>query len=91
MLITMAKPLAFSKAQKMASLKAGYPFLSIRLKHSWVSSKTDYMIVKKLSDIVPQRVGDFTRWYFSKADPGHELSVRYIEVNGIVNPSHSLY
>jgi mannose-6-phosphate isomerase-like protein (cupin superfamily) len=48
------------------------------------------MIVKRLSDIVPEKVGDFRRWYLSKAEPGHELSVRYVEVNGIVTP-HTHY
>jgi len=48
------------------------------------------MILKRLSEIVPQRVGDFTRWYLSKAEPGHELSVRYVEVDGIVTP-HTHY
>ena len=48
------------------------------------------MIVKRLSDIVPEKVGDFKRWYLSKAEPGHSLSVRYIEVNGIV-PPHTHY
>lgn len=49
------------------------------------------MIVKRLSDIVPEQVGDFKRWYLSKAEPGHQLSVRYIEVNGIVPPhSHAM-
>jgi len=48
------------------------------------------MLVKRLSEIVPERVGDFKRWYFSRAEPGHELSVRYIEVNGIVTP-HTHY
>ncbi|MEK6919403.1 MAG: cupin domain-containing protein [Thermoproteota archaeon] len=48
------------------------------------------MIVKRLSDIVPEKVGDFKRWYLSKAEPGHSLSVRHIEVNGIV-PPHTDY
>ena len=48
------------------------------------------MIVKRLSDIVPEKVGDFKRWYLSKVEPGHSLSVRYIEVNGIV-PPHTHY
>ncbi len=51
---------------------------------------TTIMILKRLSEIVPQRVGDFTRWYLSKAEPGHELSVRYVEVDGIVTP-HTHY
>ena len=46
--------------------------------------------MKHLSDIVPERVGDFKRWYLSRAEPGHELSVRYIEVDGIVTP-HTHY
>ena len=46
------------------------------------------MIAKRLSDIVPERVGDFRRWYLSRAEPGHQLSVRYVEVTGIV-PPHS--
>lgn len=48
------------------------------------------MIVRRLADIVPEKVGDFKRWYLSKAETGHELSVRYIEVTGIV-PPHSHY
>lgn len=44
------------------------------------------MIVKHLSEVVPERVGDFRRWYLSKAEPGHALSLRYIEVTGIVPP-----
>ena len=46
------------------------------------------MIAKRLSDIVPERVGDFKRWYLSSAEAGHQLSVRYVEVTGIV-PPHS--
>ena len=48
------------------------------------------MIVRRLAEIVPERVGDFKRWYLSRAEPGHSLSVRYIEVNGIVTP-HTHY
>ena len=48
------------------------------------------MIVKRLSEIVPERVGDFKRWYLSRAEPGHALSVRFVEVDGIVTP-HSHY
>ena len=48
------------------------------------------MIVRRLSDITPERVGDFKRWYLSKAEPGHQLSVRYVEVDGIVSP-HTHY
>lgn len=48
------------------------------------------MIVRRLSEITPERVGDFKRWYLSRAEPGHELSVRYIEVDGIVAP-HTHY
>lgn len=44
------------------------------------------MIVKRLTDVVPERVGDFKRWYLSRAEPGHELSVRYVELTGIVVP-----
>ena len=44
------------------------------------------MIVKRLSEIVPERIGDFKRWYLSRAETGHELSVRYVEVDGIVAP-----
>jgi len=47
-------------------------------------------IVKRISEILPEKVGDFRRWYLSKAEPGHELSVRYIEVTGIVAP-HTHY
>ena len=47
-------------------------------------------IVKRLSEITPEKVGDFRRWYLSKAEPDHELSVRYIEVTGIV-PPHTHY
>ena len=46
------------------------------------------MIVKRLSDILPEKVGDFRRWYLSRAEAGHELSLRYVEVTGIV-PPHS--
>ena len=35
---------------------------------------------------MPERIGDFKRWYLSRAEPGHELSVRYVEVDGIVAP-----
>ncbi len=49
------------------------------------------MIIKRLSDIVPEKVGDFKRWYLSKAGPGHELAIRYIEAEGIVPPhSHAI-
>ena len=48
------------------------------------------MLVKRVSEIVPEKVGDFKRWYLSKAEPGHQLSVRYVEVNGMV-PPHSHY
>ncbi len=48
------------------------------------------MIVKRVSDVVAEKVGDFKRWYLSRAEPGHQLSVRYIEVNGIV-PPHTHY
>lgn len=48
------------------------------------------MIAKRLADIVPEKVGDFKRWYLSRAEPGHQLSVRYVEVTGIV-PPHSHY
>ncbi len=44
------------------------------------------MIVKHLSEIVPERVGDFRRWYLSKAEPGHQLAMRYVELTGIVTP-----
>lgn len=43
-------------------------------------------IVKHLSEVVPERVGDFKRWYLSRAERGHSLSVRYVEVEGIVPP-----
>ena len=48
------------------------------------------MIVRRISDVVPEEVGDFRRWYLSRAEHGHELSVRYVEVNGIV-PPHTHY
>ncbi len=48
------------------------------------------MLVKHLNEVVPERVGDFRRWYLSRAEPGHELSVRYVELNGIVEP-HTHY
>lgn len=44
------------------------------------------MIVKHVSDLVPERVGDFRRWVLSKAEPGHQLAVRYVELTGIVTP-----
>lgn len=44
------------------------------------------MIVKHVSEVIPERVGDFKRWYLSKADWNHSLSVRYVEVSGIVPP-----
>ncbi len=44
------------------------------------------MIVKHLSDVVPERVGDFRRWYLSKAEQGHQLAMRYVELTGIVTP-----
>ena len=44
------------------------------------------MIVKHLSELVPERVGDFKRWYLSRADRNHSLSIRYVEVDGIVAP-----
>ena len=44
------------------------------------------MIVKHVSDVVPERVGDFRRWYLSRAERGHSLSIRYVEVNGMVAP-----
>jgi mannose-6-phosphate isomerase-like protein (cupin superfamily) len=49
------------------------------------------MIVKQVSEVVPESVGDFKRWYLSRADRGHSLSVRYVEVDGIVRPhSHTV-
>ena len=48
------------------------------------------MMVKRVSDVVPEKVGDFKRWYLSRAESGHQLSIRYIEVNGIV-PPHTHY
>ena len=49
------------------------------------------MIVRQLSEIMPERVGDFKRWYLSRADREHSLSVRYVEVAGIVPPhSHTV-
>jgi quercetin dioxygenase-like cupin family protein len=48
------------------------------------------LIVRRLDDIVPEKVGDFKRWYLSKAEPGHELSVRLVELDGIVTP-HTHY
>src|SRR5229473_1594444 len=48
------------------------------------------MIVKHLSEVVPEREGDFTRWYLSQADRGHSLAVRYVELTGIVTP-HTHY
>src|SRR5437763_16685730 len=44
------------------------------------------MIVKHLSETVPEREGDFTRWYLSRADRGHSLAVRYVELTGMVPP-----
>src|SRR5438876_10185328 len=44
------------------------------------------MIVKHLSETVPEREGDFTRWYHSRADQGHSLAVRYVELTGMVPP-----
>lgn len=44
------------------------------------------MIVKQVTDILPERVGDFRRWVLSKAEPGHQLAVRYVELTGIVAP-----
>lgn len=44
------------------------------------------MIVKHLSELVPERVGDFRRWYLSRASRDHSLSMRYVEVTGIVAP-----
>ncbi len=46
--------------------------------------------MKRLNDVVPERMGDFRRWYLSRAEPGHELSVRYVELTGIVAP-HTHY
>ena len=48
------------------------------------------MIVKRVSDIVPERVGDFRRWHLSKAEQGHQLAVRLVECTGIV-PPHEHY
>ena len=44
------------------------------------------MIVKHVSDLVPERVGDFRRWVLSKGEPGHQLAVRYVELTGMVAP-----
>lgn len=44
------------------------------------------MIVKRVSDVMPEFTGDFKRWYLSKAEPGHELAIRYVELTGIVPP-----
>lgn len=44
------------------------------------------MKVKRLSEIVPEKVGDFKRWYLSRAERGNSLSIRFVEVNGIVPP-----
>ncbi len=47
--------------------------------------------MKHLSEVVPERVGDFRRWHLSKAESGHTLAVRYVEVTGIVPPhSHAV-
>jgi quercetin dioxygenase-like cupin family protein len=49
------------------------------------------MIVKRLSDVMPENAGDFRRWYLSKAEPGHELAIRYVELTGMVPPhSHTV-
>lgn len=44
------------------------------------------MIVKRLADISPENADDFKHWYLSKAEPGHELAVRYVELTEIVPP-----
>ncbi len=44
------------------------------------------MILKRLADITPENAGDFKRWYLSRAEPGHELAVRYVELTGIIPP-----
>lgn len=44
------------------------------------------MIVKRVADIIPENAGDFKRWYLSRAERGHELAVRYVELTGIVPP-----
>jgi quercetin dioxygenase-like cupin family protein len=49
------------------------------------------MIVKHVSEVLPERIVDFKRWHLSRADRNHSLSVRYIAVNGIVPPhSHTI-
>jgi mannose-6-phosphate isomerase-like protein (cupin superfamily) len=49
------------------------------------------MIVKHVSEVVPEIVGDSKQWYLSMADRENALSVRYIEVDGIVPPrSHTV-
>ena len=48
------------------------------------------MIVKRLNEVVPERVGDFRRWHLSRAEPGHEPLVRYVDLTGIVAP-HTHY
>ena len=53
----------------------------------YVSENGDSLtIVRHISNILPQRVGDFRRWVLSKAEPGHQLAVRYVELTGIVTP-----
>lgn len=44
------------------------------------------MIVKRVSEVVPEKVGDFKRWHLSRAESGHQLAVRYVECTGIVPP-----
>ncbi len=43
-----------------------------------------------LRRFVPEKLGNFKRWYFSKAEHGHSLSLRYIDVDAIV-PPHTHY
>ncbi|HYY91863.1 MAG TPA: cupin domain-containing protein [Candidatus Dormibacteraeota bacterium] len=44
-----------------------------------------------VSEVVPEMVEDSKQWYPSRADREHALSVRYIEVDGIVPPhSHTV-
>src|SRR6266487_1474790 len=44
---------------------------------------------RRLSNIFPKlsrRGCDFRRWYLSKAEQGHQLAMRYVELTGIVTP-----
>lgn len=42
--------------------------------------------MKRVSEVKPERVGDFKRWHLSRSGVEHKLAIRYVECDGIVPP-----